>query len=145
MKKNLTMLLAMAVVVVLFAGCGNSAETSKSTTCKITKIVVKIAVGSVSINWIEIESNGETYILKPSDMFADMTMESGLFPEGSGITGDANGNLILAPGSYFELTVKNGSDVYEMKLGVGMEYSTEKAGDSIKIKFNPAYCFASSE
>jgi len=139
MKKLLSMLLAMAVVVVLFAGCGNAIN---STNCKITKI----GIGSgIDIGWIEIESNGKTYTLKPSDMFSDMTMESCVFPEGNGITGDANGSLILAPGSYFELTVKNGSDVYEMKLGVGMEYSTEKAGDSIKIKFNPAYCFASSE
>jgi len=143
MKKLFAILLAMVVIVTLFAGCGSSDETSKPISCTITKIVVELSANS-GIKRIDAESDGKTYALKLSDMFSDMTVESYVLPADSRITGDSSGNLVLASGSYYELTVKKGSDTYKMKLGNDMEYSAVKDGDEIKIQFDPSYCIKES-
>jgi hypothetical protein len=143
MKRFFAILLVTVVIMTLFVGCGNSDETSKSIKCKITKIGVAMS-GNYDINWIDAEVNGKTYTLNMSDMFSDMTLESCVLPENSGIIGDSSGFLILARDSHYELTVKNGSDTYKMKLGVDMEYSAVKDGDNIKIKFDPSYCIKES-
>ena len=142
-NKNGKIILCLIVVFMFSAsliGCSNN----DSSTCKINEIVLT-SVNPLTVVSITAECNRKEYELLESGfsgMFYDMEFESAALVGEVNIGGNANGQLILLPGSDLTFIAVKDSKTYNISIDVGMEYSAVTNDGKLQIVFDSSYCLS---